>query len=157
MVTAGQAQQAQQPQYQPGLMPVELPQSFAQAQAPAQHNEGDDVKLFAMIKLKSYLKSLITIATQGNAPQVGAQFVYDKLPDELVELLFLDNWFELLSAVAPEVVPHQAWLTGARDGAMALFDAADAAEDEQDQQDQQPAETPLEPADNTPEPLKIVS
>jgi hypothetical protein len=72
----------------------------------------------------------------------------------LVELLFLDNWFELLSAVAPEVVPHQAWLTGARDGAMALFDAADAAEDEQDQQ---PAETPLEPADNTPEPLKIVS
>jgi hypothetical protein len=156
MVTAGQAQQAQQPQYQPGLMPVELPQSFAQAQAPAQHNEGDDLKLFAMIKLKSYLKSLITIATQGNAPQVGAQFVYDKLPDELVELLFLDNWFELLSAVAPEVVPHQAWLTGARDGAMALFDAADAAEDEQDQQDQQPAETPLEPADNTPEPLKIV-
>jgi hypothetical protein len=71
----------------------------------------------------------------------------------LVELLFLDNWFELLSAVAPEVVPHQAWLTGARDGAMALFDAADAAEDEQDQQ---PAETAPEPADNTPEPLKIV-
>lgn len=143
MVTAGQAQQAQQMQ-QP-LMPVELPQSYAQATLQPAPNEGDDMKLFAMIKLKSYLKSLITIAVQGNAPEAGAQFVYNKLPDELVELLFLDNWFELLSAVAPEVIPHQTWLTSARDAAIILFD-----EEENSELDDQTSET----SDTASEPVK---
>jgi len=34
----------------------------------------------------------------------------------------LDNCFDLLCEVAPEVAPHQAWLTQARDAALALFD-----------------------------------
>jgi hypothetical protein len=34
----------------------------------------------------------------------------------------LDNWFDLLSGVAPEVKQHQAWLKKVRDAAMKMFE-----------------------------------
>lgn len=134
MVSAGQQQQIAQ---QAAFAPVQMPESIAAAPIPAPEpapqpgQQGDNVNVLAMVKLKAYLKTLINMAIAGDIPQRGADFVYDKLPDELVELLFLDNWFELLSAVAPETVPHKDWLTAVRSMAMPMFEGEDAPEENQ--------------------------
>jgi hypothetical protein len=63
------------------------------------------------------------MASKGKSIAEGATFVYEKLPDELVELMALDNWFDLLETVAPEVTSHKAWFQQVRDEALARFDA----------------------------------
>jgi hypothetical protein len=62
------------------------------------------------------------MAASKKPVEQGAQFVYDKLPDEIVELMALDNWFELLAEVAPDCTLHKDWLQQVRDKALAMFD-----------------------------------
>ena len=81
------------------------------------------MNIMTMIKLKGYLKTLTDMAQAARSVEEGAQFVYDKLPDDLIEIMALDNWFELLSGVAGEVKPHETWFKAVRDKAMTMFDA----------------------------------
>ncbi|NBR70969.1 MAG: hypothetical protein EBT75_02550 [Proteobacteria bacterium] len=76
-----------------------------------------------MIQLKGYLKTLLSMAQKNKSVQDGSDFVFQKLPDELVELMALDNWFELLEMVSADATQHRAWLTQVRDHALARFDA----------------------------------
>ena len=117
--------------------PVQLPASF---QAPAQPEpqqapqpqeqpatqEESDMKMFTMIKLKSYLKTLIDLAVKKTTVEQGAEFVYEKIPDDLIEIMALDNWFDLLTFVAPDVKEHREWLQQVRDKALAMFEEAEA-------------------------------
>ena len=134
MVSAGQAAQAAPQAYQQGyqqdgyIPPVQVPQSVQQPVQPIQpvqsQPEGDNVNIMTMIKLKGYLKSLCDMA-QTKTVQEGADFVYEKLPDDLIEIMSLDNWFDLLSGVAPQVKPHKDWFVQVRDIAMSMFDPED--------------------------------
>ena len=81
-----------------------------------------------IIKLKAYLKTLTDMAVALTPVDKAADFVYDKLPDDLIEIMLLDNWFELLSGFAPAVKPHEAWLRQVRDAAMAMFEIEDEDE-----------------------------
>jgi hypothetical protein len=47
------------------------------------------------------------------------------LPDELVEIMLLPNWFDLLAVVAPEVKTHEVWLRETRENAVKMFDISD--------------------------------
>jgi hypothetical protein len=139
VVKAGMAQQ--QPQAQP--MPlVELPPSMASAptpqpepvyqavQQPQPNQEQEVFNPLVLIQLKAYLKTLLNMAQTKKAIEAGAKFVYDKMPDEIVELMTLDNWFDLLLEVAPECKAHQDWLTKVRDQALAMFDQVDEGDDD---------------------------
>jgi len=131
MVSAGQAAQAAPQAYQQAypqdayIPPVQVPQSVQQPVQPIQpvqsQPEGDNVNIMTMMKLKGYLKTLCDMA-QTKTVQEGADFVYEKLPDDLIEIMALDNWFDLLSGVAPQVKPHKDWFVQVRDTAMSLFD-----------------------------------
>lgn len=124
LISAGQqAQQMQPQQMQPPIMPVHVPQSFDQPQQPQQPTQENDMNIMTMIKLKGYLKSLTDLAVSGADIEKGAQFVYDNLPDDLIDLMALPNWFELLSSVASEVKPHVEWMQKVRDLALTMFDA----------------------------------
>ncbi len=116
MVSAGQTQQQVQPTFIP---PVTMPQSV-QAQ-PQQTQQGEDVNLMTMIKLKGYLKSLCDMAKTEKSISEGANYVYENLPDDLIEIMMLENWFDLLSGVAPEVKPHEEWLKNVRNMAIDMF------------------------------------
>jgi len=114
--------------------PVQLPPSFqapAQPEQPEQPQtqpetqEQSDMKMFTAIKLKSYLKTLIDLAVKKTPVTTAAEFVYEKIPDELIELMALDNWFDLLSFVAPDVKDHKEWLQQVRDTALAMFEEAE--------------------------------
>jgi hypothetical protein len=134
LVSKGQQsqQEAQQAAHFP---PVQLPASF---QAPAQPEpqqqeqpnpetqEQSDMKMFTMIKLKSYLKTLIDLAVKKTPVEEAAEFVYVKIPDDLIEIMALDNWFDLLTFVAPDVKEHREWLQQVRDRALAMFEEAEA-------------------------------
>ena len=126
VVKQGMAQQQAQPQTLPL---VELPPSMAQAPTPQAQptqdqptEETDMYNPLALLQLKAYLKTLINMAASKKLVEQGAQFVYDKLPDEIVELMALDNWFELLTEVAPDCALHKDWLTQVRDKALAMFE-----------------------------------
>ena len=136
MVSAGQqAQMAQQPVAMPE---VQMPPTIAQAQPPAAPQpdpmqpyqpkptqEQEDMKAITMLKLRGYLKQLVILAETKKTTDEGAKFVYDVLPDELVEIMLLPNWFDLLAVVAPEVKPHEVWLRETREKAVKMFDISD--------------------------------
>lgn len=143
LVTAGQqAQQAQQgvdpglggmmPQGDPGavLSPVTIPPSMIPTPANATP-EDEPVKLTTAFKLRAYLKALIDMAKANDPVPKAAQFVYEKLPDDLLDMMELPAWFEMLASVAPEVRDHKDYITKVRDAAMALLnepeDGAQAA------------------------------
>jgi len=143
----GQAQAQPQPEQQ-DFQPVQLPPSFALAQPqpepqlqpqyqpnpepqPAQSTkENDMANPLVIIKLKAYLKTLTDMAVALTPIDKAADFVYDKLPDDLIEIMLLDNWFELLSGFAPAVKPHEDWLRQVRDKAMTMFEIEDEDEGE---------------------------
>jgi hypothetical protein len=136
----GQAQP--QPDAEQHFEPVQLPPSFMQAQPqpqpepqhnpdpqPTPTNEDKMANPLVIIKLKAYLKTLTDMAVALTPVDKAADFVYDKLPDDLVEIMLLDNWFDLLSGFAPGVKPHEEWLRQVRDKAMEMFDVEDEPED----------------------------
>jgi len=136
MVSAGQqAQMAQQPVAMPE---VQMPPTIAQAQPPVAPQpdpmqpyqpqptqEQEDMKAITMLKLRGYLKQLVILAETKKTTDEGAKFVYEVLPDELVEIMLLPNWFDLLAVVAPEVKPHEVWLRETREKAVKMFDISD--------------------------------
>jgi hypothetical protein len=153
IVSAGmgkaQAQQQQQPE-QPDFQPVQLPASFYQPEqssqpvpeAPAAPAPGpisqnqqpqteDDVNhLKYIFKLRSYLSALVDFAVKLAPAETTAQFVVDKLPDELIEIMELPNWFEQLAQVAPEVQKHEEYLRKVRDLALSMIDYEDEPQDD---------------------------
>lgn len=126
LVSASQQAQTVQPQQaiQTGVLSqVTIPGTVAAAHNPAKEPQPEEnVNIMTMIKLKGYLKTLNDMAQAARPVEEGAQFVYDKLPDDLIEIMALDNWFELLSGVAGEVKPHEKWLKAVRDKAMTMFE-----------------------------------
>jgi len=141
MVSAGQQAQLAQ---QPVMMPeVQMPPGIAQAQPPMQPpaappqpdptqpyqppetQEQADMKALTMLKLRGYLKQLVILAETKKTTDEGAKMIYDVLPDELVEIMLLPNWFELLLAVAPEVKPHEVWMRESREKSLKMFEIQD--------------------------------
>ena len=82
----------------------------------------------AMLKLlfKSYMDTLIKQAETGAPIEQSAQLVADKLPDMLVPMLDLPDWFEKLAAIDSRVVAHREYITKVRDAALPLLFEGDS-------------------------------
>ena len=114
-----QPQSEPQPAYQPNPEPVQT-----QPQTEEQMQFGK-----YLFKLRAYLSALVDMATRAIPPEKTAEFVVDKLPDELLEIMELPNWFEQLAAVAPEVKNHEAYLRQVRDLALGMLEFEDEGDD----------------------------
>lgn len=75
-----------------------------------------------MAPLREQLKMLCLMAKIGAPTASAADIVYEKLPDEMFDLLALDGWFQMLVNVAPEVQPHQTWFTEVRDQVLEILE-----------------------------------
>jgi len=106
------------PQADPGpvLSPVTLPASMMQTQP-----DEEPMKITTAFKLRAYLKALIDMAKAKDPVPKAAQFVYEKLPDDLLDMMELPAWFDMLASVAPEVRDHRAYITEVRDAVVALL------------------------------------
>ena len=155
IVSAGMSKGQPQAQPEPeAFHPVDLPPAFAQApqqpqaqpepQAPPAYQpnpepepsqsqpQSEDQMQFGkyLFKLRAYLSALVDMATKAIPPEKTAEFVVDKLPDELLEIMELPNWFEQLAAVAPEVKNHEVYLRQVRDLALGMLEFEDEGEDD---------------------------
>lgn len=153
IVSAGMSKGSPQPEPQE-FAPVQLPAAFVPSTpqqplqnpippAPAEPTPGpipgdqqpqseDEVNhLKYIFKLRAYLSALVDFAVKLAPPEKAAEFVVDKLPDELLEIMELPNWFEQLSAVAPEVVKHEEYLQKVRDLALSMIDYDDEEDAEE--------------------------
>ena len=102
------------------------PQPVIQDQQPQTEDEVNHLKY--IFKLRAYLSALVDFAVKLAPAETAAQFVVDKLPDELIEIMELPNWFEQLSHVAPEVKKHEEYLRKVRDLALSMIDYDDEPE-----------------------------
>jgi hypothetical protein len=155
IVSAGMSKGQPQAQPEPeAFHPVELPPVFAQApqqsqaqpepQAPPAYQpnpepeptqttpQSEEQMQFGkyLFKLRAYLSALVDMATKAIPPEKTAEFVVDKLPDELLEIMELPNWFEQLAAVAPEVKNHEVYLRQVRDLALGMLEFEDESEND---------------------------
>jgi hypothetical protein len=113
----------QQQQQVQSLPQIALPQSLQNVPTPTP--QGDDMKFTEMLRLRGYLQNLISMATAGKPSSEGAKYVYDVIPDELVDLMGEANWLDLLALVSPGISAHAGWLTLVRDEALKMFDEPD--------------------------------
>jgi len=122
----------QQPEPQQSSQPVPVapaapaPQPIIQDQQPQTEDEVNHLKY--IFKLRAYLSALVDFAVKLAPAETAAQFVVDKLPDELIEIMELPNWFEQLAHVAPEVKKHEEYLRKVRDLALSMIDYDDEPE-----------------------------
>jgi hypothetical protein len=119
-----QTQQSSDPVPQAPAAPT--PQPVVQDQQPQTEDEVNHLKY--IFKLRAYLSALVDFAVKLAPAETAAQFVVDKLPDELIEIMELPNWFEQLSHVAPEVKKHEEYLRKVRDLALSMIDYDDEPE-----------------------------
>ena len=118
----------------PGSIATATPPSTdtTPAQSPQIATEGHDMGMdeqLAAIALKGYLAALLILAQKNADPMEGANLIVDKLPDEIVDLMELETWFEMLLQIAPQVAPYREWMTKARDLAIAELYRDDDPED----------------------------
>lgn len=131
LVKAGVGQ-PQQPQPTLGVIPpVALPPDMAahaagELMADPEPETEDDPQ-----NLRGLLQQLIAIRGQENDIPKAAMFIYEAMPDNIVEIMFSQVWWLALSAAAPEVKPHKDWLKAVRTVAIDLFNQAE--NDEQDE------------------------
>lgn len=100
-----------------------------------QLTEGEDMgalqEALVATKLRAYVFQLLTWAGKAATlpPHVAedytekaASLVADKLPDEWLEMLDLEDWWILFAEQVPQAVPHQAWFTLVRNRALVMLD-----------------------------------
>lgn len=116
----------------PAFAPVALPPARpAPAPGPAAAAPVAEVEPPEVRELRSYVALLVSLASvrkPATTIEAGADLVYEKMPDEAIAVLRGDQWFEMLTAIAPETAPHKAWLDKVRIKALAMIDE-DAKQD----------------------------
>lgn len=130
---AAQQQQTQMPQVAiPGsfatmdAVPQEL-QRMPQVEQPPQTETDDDVNALQKLALMALLSKINALAVSGADPQKAADLILEKAPDEVLDFLATDEWFDVLAQFYPAFVRHKDWLTKARDLVNAELDAPDPA------------------------------
>ena len=110
--------------------PLELPASLqdnpAPQSAPIQSTEGEPV---GILVLRGLLSQLLALAEAAKPTEEGADFIVEKLPDELLSYLELPNWSDILCSFAPGCRAHLPWLTAARNRALEILNEPEAPDE----------------------------
>lgn len=83
-------------------------------------------------ELKRQLAEVIAMAAAGQPAEIGADVLYEKLPDEAIDLLLHASWFDLLCQFEPACKPHEAWFREAHAMVLQMLE-----EDETQEADEQ--------------------
>lgn len=90
--------------------PVSVEPAASSAAPEPSSAAGLDAQTVTMLRLRVYLDTLVKMAQDKTDPKAAADYVIENLPDELLELLDLPNWLDLLCGYAPVLDPHREWL-----------------------------------------------
>lgn len=84
------------------------------------HPDGDindmehDMRVNQILELKTHMNALLVMAQKNAEISLGADLVFEKLPDEFLAMLEDARWFDGLIAFEPAVKPHRAWFEQVR-------------------------------------------
>lgn len=102
------------------------PPTESQAADPAAHQapqtEEEEMQLLAVLQMKAALRELLKRAKSNADISESAEWLAEKLPDDLIEPFFSAEWWSLLTQFAPEISPYQEWATKVREAAQPLFE-----------------------------------
>lgn len=93
--------------------PVALPPSLAAPQPvdhqsnPISETENQDMGVLVM---RGIMRESLAMKERGDSIEKVAEFLADKLPDEVLPYLDLPNWFEIAASFAPELKAHEQWV-----------------------------------------------
>lgn len=90
-----------------------------------------------LAELQTSLATLVLMAEQSESIENGANLVYDKLPDDWIELMHMPIWWQALTSAAPQVIPHEKWFAAVRERVIAMF--AEDADDDPESEGSRPA------------------
>lgn len=138
----------QQPQQQPQpiypMQPLQVPASVDRASQVQANNEHEmpapvaanpiqqpEPETVENLILRGLIEDLIQLAIDGKPPADGGAFIYEKLPDELIDFMGQRYWFEMIAIRFPIIKPHEKWLREAKTAADALFANPPPDDDEQ--------------------------
>ena len=118
VLKAGMQQQQQPPtlpatQFQPNPLP----------EITAQQSQAENMKLHQIFLIKKEIANLIENAKQSVDPVLVGGRLYDELPDDGIDMLCEDNWFDLLKMLDSNVAPYEKWFTDVRTRTIELLDA----------------------------------
>lgn len=109
---------------------INVPQSAQEIVAPlSQENitqsteTGDMTNPMAMMIVKGYILKLCSMANAKESIEKGAQYVYEKIPDDMLEMLELPNWFEMLSEIDPKVLNCKDWFIAVRNKTIEMLES----------------------------------
>lgn len=105
----------------------------------------EDQEMFAA--LQALFAETLALATAGKPAEDGADLLYEKLPDPILDIVFSDQWYEALVQVAPQCAQHEAWIREVR-AIMLEYDEEDARAEaaEAGSESTAPSPTPITPA-----------
>jgi hypothetical protein len=111
------------------MRPLTIPESVsASPTIPTTAPAENDMNALEIVKLYAHLDTLIGLAKSDASPNLGAELIYEKLPDDLIDMLAEPSWFEALTQLRGGVAPYREWFTKARDLVTVMFQE-DAAQD----------------------------
>lgn len=138
-------QQSPQPQPQAYFPPVALPQSVGNASSTPVANavslpvanpsdpavseiptpNDEEMNALQLILFRGYIGKLCGMSASGNI-DAAANYALDKMPDEAIDILETDNWFDALAQFYPPAVAHRVWLEQVRAKVVAMLADDDA-------------------------------
>ena len=107
------------------LSTVTLPPTFAATAENQTTQDNDDMNPFGAIKLRGYAKNLCEFAEKTAPIDEAALYVYENIPDDLIDIMETDAWFAVFAAVYPAVKPYREYLQKVRDAALKMFEDSD--------------------------------
>lgn len=112
---------------------VQIPRAMEPQQNPIQTPQpeptpDEQMKLNQIIVLKKNLSELLTMGKNGGSVEAAAEMVYEKLPDEFIEMLADASWLDMLTLIDSGAKDQAEWLTKVRDAALAMFEEPEDAQ-----------------------------
>jgi hypothetical protein len=104
----------------PQIAPAPAP--YSQPQPQPQPNEGDSVDPLSYAIINIFADDLIKRAEKKSSIPETAALVFEKAPDEILDLLEMESWFEAFVQWKPAAIPYREWFTSVRDAVQKLVD-----------------------------------
>lgn len=117
-------QQNRQPQMSDMLPPLQLPQSVSAqpvaAEFPQPANVAQPIEQMPkqetpeQMLLRGNIEDLCDMAAQEKSATEGGEFIAERIPDDVIDLMKNRYWFELVAQLFPIIKPHEAWMRAAK-------------------------------------------
>lgn len=132
---AAMATQNKTPEPAPQVQRIAAPRAVQQAPEPEGLTDEQiagamNMSPMQILKLRGNLAILVAMAQAGATVEEGAEHLLDSLPDEMLPMLDEPQWWVALTAVAPDLRPHEEWAKAVHALSLEILDAPEEPDEQ---------------------------